>query len=221
MPRKIRQVYTNFSAGELNPLLNSRTDAQSYFEGAKQCRNWFLLDEGGLMRRPATSYKQTLVGKTRLIPFIFSEDEVAIFALSNNRLDVYGSNGQTIQTNITSNCNWTTAQLFELNFAQFADTIFLTHRNNPTLEIKRTSATTFVVSTFEFEIDEDVVVSGAYKTHAPFYKYADSGVTLTVSTSATGTGRTITASSGIWTSAYVGHYIKIDDFSYCCYRNNN
>ena len=61
-----------------------------------------------------------------------------------------------------------------------------------------------------FEIDEDVVVSGAYKTHAPFYKYADAGVTVTLSTSSTGTGRTITASSPIWTTDYVNHYIKVD-----------
>ena len=210
MPRKVRQVYTNFSAGELNPLLNSRTDAQSYFEGAKQCRNWFLLDEGGLMRRPATSYQATLVGKTRLMPFIFSEDEVAIFALSNGRLDVYGSDGSVIQSNITSGVNWTEAQLFELNFAQFGDTIFLTHRDNPILEIKRTSATSFTVSAFQFEIDEDIVVSGAYKTHTPFYKYEDASVTITLSTGATGTGRTITASSPIWTTDYINHYIKVD-----------
>ena len=210
MPRKVRQVYTNFSAGELNPLLNSRTDAQSYFEGAKQCRNWFLLDEGGVMRRPATSYKQTLVGKTRLMPFIFSEDEVAIFALSNGRLDVYDADGAVIQSNITTNVNWTEAQLFELNFAQFGDTVFLTHRDNPIREIRRLSATSFEVRAYEFELDEDVVVSGAYKTHAPFYKYADATVTVTLSTDATGTGRTITASSGIWTSDYVGHYLKVD-----------
>lgn len=210
MPRKVRQVYTNFSAGELNPLLNSRTDAQSYFEGAKQCRNWFLLDEGGVMRRPATSYKQTLVGKTRLMPFIFSEDEVAIFALSNGRLDVYDADGAVVQSNITTNVNWTTAQLFELNFAQFGDTVFLTHRDNPIREIRRLSATSFEVRAYEFELDEDVVVSGAYKTHAPFYKYADATVTVTLSTDATGTGRTITASSGIWTSDYVGHYLKVD-----------
>ena len=210
MPRKVRQVYTNFSAGELNPLLNSRTDAQSYFEGARQCRNWFLLDEGGVMRRPATSYKQTLVGKTRLMPFIFSEDEVAIFALSNGRLDVYDADGAVIQSNITTNVNWTEAQLFELNFAQFGDTVFLTHRDNPIREIRRLSATSFEVRAYEFELDEDVVVSGAYKTHAPFYKYADATVTITLSTNATGTGRTITASSPIWTSDYVGHYIKVD-----------
>jgi hypothetical protein len=210
MARTLRTVYTNFASGEINPLLTTRTDANAYFSGAKTLRNWYLFDEGGIMRRPGTTYKATLPGKSRIIPFIFSNDELAVFVLSNGRLDVYDSDGVAIQTNITTNVNWTTAQLFELNFAQFGDTVFMTHRNNPTLQIKRTSATTFAVSEFEFELDEDVVVSGAYKTHAPFYKYADAGVTVTLSTDATGTGRTITASSGIWTSDYVGHYLKVD-----------
>jgi hypothetical protein len=210
MPRKIRQVYTNFSAGEINNLLNARTDAKAYFEGGKQVRNWYLLDEGGVMRRPATEYMATMPGECRIIPFVFSNDEVALFVLSNNRLDVYSNTGSVIQANITSNCNWTTAQLFELNYAQFGDTVFLTHRNNEPRKITRTSASTFTVAAYEFELDEDVVVSGAYKTHAPFYKYEDASVTLTLSTSATGAGRTITASTGIFSSDYVNHYLKID-----------
>ena len=210
MANTLRTVYTNFSSGELNPLLVTRTDANAYFSGAKTLRNWYLLDEGGIMRRPGTTYKATLPGASRVIPFIFSNDELAVFVLSNGRLDVYDSDGVAIQTNITANVNYTEAQLFELNFAQFGDTVFMTHRDNPTLQIKRTSATTFTVTEFAFEIDEDVVVSGAYKTHAPFYKYANASVTVTLSTSATGTGRTITASSPIWTTDYVNHYIKVD-----------
>jgi hypothetical protein len=210
MPRKIRQVYTNFSAGEINNLLNARTDAKAYFEGGKQVRNWYLLDEGGVMRRPATEYMATMPGECRIIPFVFSNDEVALFVLSNNRLDIYSNTGSVIQANITSNCNWTTAQLFELNYAQFGDTVFLTHRNNEPRKITRTSASTFTVAAYEFELDEDVVVSGAYKTHAPFYKYEDASVTLTLSTSATGAGRTITASTGIFSNDYVNHYLKID-----------
>ena len=211
MANTLRTVYTNFASGELNPLLVTRTDANAYFSGAKTLRNWYLLDEGGIMRRPGTTYKATLPGASRVIPFIFSNDELAVFVLSNGRLDVYDSNGVAIQTNITANVNWTTAQLFEINFAQFGDTVFMTHRENPMLEVKRTSATTFTVSEFAFELDEDVVVSGAYKTHAPFYKYANASVTITLSTGATGTGRTITASSPIWTSDYVGHYIRVDE----------
>jgi len=209
MPRKVRQVYTNFSAGELNSNLNARTDARAYFEGAKQCRNWFLLDEGGVMRRPATQFTTALVGETRIIPFIFSNDEVAIFAFSNNRLDVFNSSGTAIQSNITSNCNWTTAQLFELNFAQFADTVFLTHRDNPIRKIKRTSASTFEVSAYTFEEDTTVSAGGINKTTAPFFKYADGTTTLTPS--GTTGSITLTASTDTFVSAHNGTYIQLGD----------
>jgi len=210
MANTLRTVYTNFASGELNPLLVTRTDANAYFSGAKTLRNWYLLDEGGIMRRPGTTYKATLPGESRVIPFIFSNDELAVFVLSNNRLDVYGSNGAAIQTNITSNCNWTTAQLFELNFAQFGDTVFLTHRNNAIREIKRTSATSFTVSAFAFEEDTSVSVGGVNKSTQPFYKYAAAGLTITLSSHATGTGRTATASADFFTTNHVNTYLKIN-----------
>ena len=210
MASTLRTVYTNFVSGELNPLLVTRTDANAYFSGAKTLRNWYLLDEGGIMRRPGTTFKATLPGESRLIPFIFSNDELAVFVLSNNRLDVYGSDGAAIQTNITSNCNWTTAQLFEINFAQFGDTVFLTHRNNPIREIKRTSASTFTVSAYEFEEDTSVSVGGKNKTLQAFFKYAATSLTITLSSHATGTGRTLTASADFFTTDHVNTYLKIN-----------
>ena len=211
MANVLRTVYTNFSSGELNPLLNARTDASAYFNGAKILRNWYLLDEGGLMRRPGTTFKAQLPGESRILPFIFSNDEMAVFALSNNRLDVFDSTGASVQSNITSNCNWTTAQLFELNYAQFGDTVFIVHRNNPIVKIVRTSASNFSVSLFEFEEDETVSVGGVNKTTQPFFKYADSSISVTLSAHATGTGRTLTASSGYFTSAYVGTYLLVNN----------
>ena len=211
MPRKVRQVFTNFSSGELNNLLNARTDAKAYFEGAKQCRNWYLLDEGGLMRRPATEYKATLPAQSRLIPFIFSNDETALFAFSNNRLDVYSSTGSVLQSNITSNCNWSTSELFELSYAQFGDTVFIVHRNNPIVKIVRTSASNFAVSLFTFEEDETVSVGGANKTTQPFFKYADSTISVTLSDKTTGTGRTLTASADAFTSSYTGTYLLVNN----------
>ena len=202
MARTQRTVLTNFSAGELNPLLKTRTDAKAYFNGAQTLRNWYMMDSGGLMRRPGTSYKATLPAEARLLPFVFSDDEVAIFALSNNRLDVYSSVGAVIQSNITSNCNWTTAQLFELNMAQFGDTVFITHRNNPTVKIKRTNATTFACSIFAFDSH-----SSNYPRHQPYYKYEDAGTTLTPS--ATTGSITLTASSSIFSAAWVGDTVRL------------
>jgi hypothetical protein len=211
MARTLKTVLTNFSSGELNPLLATRIDTPAYTNGAKQCRNFALLAEGGLMRRPGTTYLATLPAECRLIPFVFSDDEIAIIVLSNNRMDVYNISGTAIVSNYTTNCNWTTAQLFELNYAQFADTIFVTHRDNPIRKIFRSSATTFTVSEFAFGIDEDTpAVSGVNKIFAPFYKYDDSTVTVTLSTAATGTGRTVTASAPVFVPDCVGHYLEVD-----------
>ena len=210
MANVLRTVYTNFSSGELNPLLVTRTDASAYFNGAKQLKNWYLLDEGGLMRRPGTTYKATLAGASRVIPFIFSNDEMAVFVLSNNRLDIFDSNGASVQANITSNCNWTTAKLFELNYAQFGDTVFIAHRDNPTVKIVRSSATSFAASIFAFEEDDTVTVNSTNKTTQPFYKYAPSSTTVTMSAHATGASRTLTASASSFTSAYVGQYLLVN-----------
>jgi len=211
MPRVLKSVLTNFSSGELNPLFNARIDTPAYSNGAKQCRNFAILAEGGIMRRPGTFYLATLPAESRLIPFVFSDDEIAIIALSNNRMDVYDIDGAAIISNITSNCNWTTAQLFELNFAQFGDTIFVTHRDNPTVKIFRSSATNFSASIFAFDDDDTVTVSGVNKTTRPFYKYADGLVSVSLSSHATGTGRTVTASSSVFTSNQVGDYIEINE----------
>jgi hypothetical protein len=192
MARTMRTVLSNFSAGELNPLLRSRTDAKAYFNGAQTLRNWYMMDSGGLMRRQGTTYKATLAGESRILPFVFSDDEIAIFVLSNNRLDVHNSAGVSVQSNYTTNCNWTTAQLFELNIAQFGDTVFIAHRNNPIVKLKRTSATAFTASLFAF----DSHTSG-YPRYKPYYKYEDSAVTLTPAATS-GSTVNITASSAIF-----------------------
>ena len=201
MARTLRTVITNFSSGELNPLLATRTDVGSYFQGAKSCKNFSLLAEGGLMRRPGTTYLATLPAECRLIPFIFSDDEVAIIALSNNRMDVYNISGSALTSNYTTNCNWTTAQLFELNFAQFGDTIYITHRNNAIRKIFRESASSFIVNTFSFDTH-----SSGYPIYQPYYKYADSATTITPS--ATSGSITVTASANTFTSAWNGLKIR-------------
>jgi len=194
MGRTLRTVITNFSSGELSPLLVNRTDVGSYFQGAKECKNFALLAEGGLMRRPGTSYLATLPAESRIIPFIFSDDEVAIIVLSNQRMDVYNTSGSAITSNYTTNCNWTTAQLFELNFAQFGDTIFVTHRENPIRKIFRASASSFTVSAFEFAAH-----STGYPRYQPYYKYEASAVTLTPAATS-GSSVNITASTAIFDS---------------------
>ena len=201
MGRSLKTVITNFSSGELNPLLATRTDVGSYNQGAKQCKNFALLAEGGVMRRPGTNFLASLPAESRIIPFIFSDDEVAIIVLSNNRMDVYNTSGTALTSNYTTNCNWSTAQLFEINFAQFGDTIFVTHRNNATRKIFRDTATAFSVSLFEFSTH-----STGFPVYEPYYKYATPATTI--STSATSGSVTVTASASTFTAQWVGVRIR-------------
>ena len=56
----LRQFYTNFTAGELTPLLSSRLDSDAYKNGAKTLRNFRLRAQGGITRRPGCRYLQTI-----------------------------------------------------------------------------------------------------------------------------------------------------------------
>lgn len=192
----VKLVQTNFSSGEVDPLMDMRHDTGAYQNGARKLRNVALLNQGGVARRAGTTYLNTLTARTRLIPFEFSSTERYIFALSNARLDIYSTTGSLI-TSLTS-CPWTSAILFSLTYTQAADTMIICHQSIPMQKIIRTGLTTFTRSelTFTESVNGDQI-------YQPYYKFADDVVTLKASAS-TGSGVTITASSAHFTSAYVG-----------------
>lgn len=200
----IKQVQTNFSSGEVDPLLRMRVDTGAYQNGAATLRNCSLLNTGGVSRRAGTRYLATLPTDSRLLPFEFSSSERYVFALSNNRLDVFSTSG-TLLTTITSSVPWTGAQLRQISYTQAADVMILCHPSWAPRVVRRTGATTFTISAFAFDTSLD-----GNKIYQPYYKFADDAVTISVSATS-GTGRTITASSGVFTSSYVGTIIRWKD----------
>jgi len=46
----------NFTAGELSPLLDSRSDLQKYFAGCQKLENMIPYVEGGVFARPGLYY---------------------------------------------------------------------------------------------------------------------------------------------------------------------
>jgi hypothetical protein len=192
----VKLVQTNFSSGEVDPLLDMRHDTGAYVNGARKLRNVALLNQGGVARRAGTTYLNTLTARTRLIPFEFSSTERYIFAFSNTRLDVYGTDGVFI-TALTG-CPWTTAILFSMTYSQAADVMIVCHQTMPMQKITRTGLTTFIRTALAFTEG----VNGE-QIFQPYYKFADSDVTLKASAT-TGSGVTITASAAYFTSDYVG-----------------
>ena len=199
-----RTIQTNFTSGELDPLMAMRVDTGAFANGAAKLTNCLIYNTGGVTVRPGLQYLASLTARVRLLPFEFSADQRYIMALSAGRLDVYSTAGALL-TSVTSGCNWTLATLAELTFAQVADTMIVAHRAWRTQIIKRTGASSFTVSNLTFETSID-----GNKIYQPYFKFAADTVTLKASAS-TGTGVTLTASSAAFSASMVGERLRWQD----------
>ena len=199
----LRQFTTNFSSGELSPLLSSRVDAEAYRNGAYRLRNVRLKAQGGCTRRPGLRYLQTLANETyQTEAYVYDEDEAYILLFSDTKLRVVDiSSPTTILQTITS-CPWTSSQIGSLVVAQSGDTMFVTHPDIPMQQIQRTSATNFTRTAYAFDTSSGL-------TYQPYYKFASGSITLTPGQTHGST--TLTASADAFTSDYVGLYLRLVD----------
>ena len=193
---------SSFVRGELDPKIASRVDVVAYEQGLKRARNVLTLNQGGIERRPGSVYRATAPGDGRLEAFIYSDDQEYIVLFTNGTITVYSTNGTLLQT-ITST-GIATAELKELTVTQQGDAMIITHKNFSPRILKRTGATTFTLSVFQF----DSSVNGE-KTYQPYFKFANDDITLDIDATAKGTtGVTLTTSSAYWSSDYVGTRVR-------------
>lgn len=218
MPR-IRVPIANFQFGEISPSLTSRTDTKIYTAAAKKVENFFLRNEGGLLKRYGTErlYEYDTVVDTnklqqiRLVPFIFSDDERYIISLEDAKIRVFQidpvtGNVSMIQT-ITQDINSASLPfdddiVTELTYAQAGDVMFIAHQTFMVRKLVRTSLTTFEVETLNFD-----ATINAVGVNQPYYSFHPTGVTLDPSAS-TGNGVTLTTSANYFVAAHVGTTIR-------------
>ena len=70
----LRQLKTTFQAGELDPMMNLRSDTTAYTNGAKKMQNVSLFSQGGFKRRNGTKRYASLPGNARLVGFDFDDN---------------------------------------------------------------------------------------------------------------------------------------------------
>jgi len=200
----LRQFYTNFTAGELSPLLSSRIDSDAYKNGVKTLRNFRIRSQGGITRRPGLQYLQSLSNIAyQTEPYVYDEDEAYIVLFSNARVDIVDvSDPANIADTITS-CPWTTAMIGELKVAQSGDTMIIVHPDMAMQTLTRTAADTFALADYDFDHDGTA-------HYEPFYRFVDPSVTITPQNSNTGS-QNFTASSSIFSSDWVGEHIEYTD----------
>lgn len=210
---------TNFTAGELSPRLEGRVDIAKYFNGVKKLENMIVLPHGGAVRRGGTNFVNTAkAGTVRLIPFQFSITQAYILEFGDQYIRFYrnqailgvesfssgfstGFEVEATSSEITS--PYLESELFQIQFAQSADVLYLVHPNHEPRTLSRISDTSWILA-------EVVTINGPY---------LDQNTTATTITpgATTGAGITLTATTAIFASTDVGRLVRIDegaDFGY-------
>lgn len=159
MPRFV-DIQTNFSTGELDPLLRSRIDLAQYNNALAKATNVLVQPQGGIRRRPGLKHIAELPNSAangvRLVPFEFSVDDSYMLCFVDQRMYVFKDGVQITAINGGANPYLTTsitsAMLNQLNWTQSADTMFIVHPDlEPVKLVRGGSDSSWTISTVTFD----------------------------------------------------------------------
>ena len=201
---------TNFTGGELSPRLDGRNDIAKYNSGCKTLENMIVYPHGSASRRSGTQFVAEVkdsTKKTRLISFEFSTVQTYILEFGDQYIRFYKDNGVILDGGSPYEISspYLEAELFDIKFAQSADTMYICHPNHNPRKLTRTGHTNWTLV-------NDVIING------PFMDHNVETTTLTPSHKTVGATSTVTASSttGInsnqgFLSTDVGRLLHIKD----------
>jgi hypothetical protein len=210
MPRFI-DFQTNFSTGELDPLLRSRVDIPQYENALAKATNVIIQPQGGARRRPGTKHIFELPNSStpsaangvRLISFEFSVDDSYMLCFVAGRM--YVIKDGTLITAINGGANnyltvsaITGPMLSSLCWTQSADTLIVVHPDLQPIKIVRGGTdATWTASTITFD---------SIPKYAFTQTFTNPAATLTPS--AVSGNITLTAGSSVFSSTHVNQYIN-------------
>lgn len=211
---KAAPIQTNFTSGELSPRLEGRVDISKYFNGVKTLKNMLIHPHGGVTRRGGTKHVANAKEgdkKIRLVPFQFSVEQAYMLEFGENYIRFYrdgveiggGSFSSAFSSafaGVASIVEVTTtyleSELFELQFVQSADVLYIVHPLHPPAKLSRTAVDTFTIEDESFR-------------DGPFL---DLNVTSTTINPSAATGSiTLTASDDLWAVTDVGRFVAIEE----------
>ena len=198
---RVHPFQTNFTAGELTPKLAGQIDFKKYNNGVEIMENMTVFPQGGASRRYGTRYVAPVKDSskvTRLIPFEFNVEQSYVLEFGHQYIRFYKDDGQIvsggspyeISTNITED------KLFEIQFTQSADVMYIVHESLPVQKLSRLGHTNWTLATVDFK-------------NGPYLDKNTSSTTMTPS--GTSGSVTITASTSTFVSTDVGRLVRIGD----------
>lgn len=211
---KAAPAQVSFNSGELSRSLDARTDYAKYPSGCSISENFIPTVQGPARRRGGTRFVAEVKNSAKrsyLQRFEYSVDQAYILEIGDLYIRFYTWDTTTLVrgrlesppgTPVEVVTPYAQADLFNsdgtcrLRFAQSGDFLYICHPSYQTRILKRTSSTTFTLTTFEPE-------------WGPF-KDVDPTTTTTVFAGAETGATTLTASANIFTPNMVGSLFYLE-----------
>jgi hypothetical protein len=204
-------IITNFSVGELDPLLRSRVDLDAYKNALAKATNVLIQPQGGLRRRPGTKHTLELPNSgassagngVRLVPFQFAVNDSYMLCFTHQRMHIV-KNGVVIGNINGSGNNFLTINAItsdmvdDMCWTQSADTLIVVHPDLPPQRIVRgANDASWTASAIPFDSIPKFAFNIAFTNPA-----------ATITPSAVAGNVTITASANVFTTSHVNQYIN-------------
>ncbi|HYD35958.1 MAG TPA: hypothetical protein VD999_07910 [Vitreimonas sp.] len=151
----VSPIQANFSAGELSPKLLGRVDYPKYNNGCEVLDRFLPLPHGGITKTPGTRFMNEVKDSsktTRLIRFVFSSVQAYIIEFGDEYIRFHISEGIVesspgVAYELVS--PYTEDELWDIQFTQSADVLFLVcPGHNPKL-LSRTSLTSWTLTDYD------------------------------------------------------------------------
>jgi hypothetical protein len=206
-------IQTNFSTGELDPLLRARVDLTAYANALEEATNVVCQPQGGIRRRPGLKYLASLANSgtesaangVRLVEFEFSTTDSYMLCFTHNRMYIFKNEALVTNINGTGNPYLDTSAvgligsaLANVVWTQSADTLIVVHQDVAPVKIVRgASDSLWTVSAIAFD---------TYPSYAFTATTTNPAGTLTPS--AVSGKVTLTASAAVFSAGSVGQYVN-------------
>ena len=204
-------IQTNFTTGEVDPLLKSRIDINQYYNALDQARNVLIQPQGGIERRPGLQFIFEVPSAAnpqngmKLVPFEFSTTQSYMLLFVHNRMYIFKNKELVTNINSSGNDYLTTTigstVLATMDHTQSADTLIVVQEDMAPKKIVRGgSHSTWTISDLSFEF-------------IPKFNFTSSETTInqTITPSAVDGNITITAGGSVFTSSHVNQFVEAND----------
>ena len=204
-------IQTNFTTGEVDPLLKSRIDINQYYNALDQARNVLIQPQGGIERRPGLQFIFEVPSAAnpqngmKLVPFEFSTTQSYMLLFVHNRMYIFKNKELVTNINSSGNDYLTTTigstVLATMDHTQSADTLIVVQEDMAPKKIVRGgSHSTWTISDLSFEF-------------IPKFNFTASETTInqTITPSAVDGNITITAGGSVFTSSHVNQFVEAND----------